>query len=316
MPYIKPEALQEARRIDLLTWLSANEPGNLIRLSGNSYCTAEHDSLKISNGKWYWFSRGIGGVSALDYLIKVKEMTLPEAVELIVGRNAISYGDAYRNMEPVKKEPRKLLIPDLETYPIRAWNYLRKRGIQDQVIEYCVDHSLIFETRKYHNVMFVGYDENGQARYAALRGTMSGYKGEVTGSDKHYSFSICNNPSSQEVHLFEAAIDLLSYASLMIMDGKEWEKDAYVSLAGAFITKHKDMVPAALQTFLNLHSSISVIHLHLDNDEVGRIATAGIVERLGKNYLVLDEPPETGKDVNDQLMARIRKQRRKEVPER
>lgn len=43
------------------------------RVAGNVYCTREHDSLKISNGKWYWWSRGIGGVSALDYLIKVKE---------------------------------------------------------------------------------------------------------------------------------------------------------------------------------------------------------------------------------------------------
>ena len=44
------------------------------------YCTAEHDSLKISNGKWYWWSRGFGGYSALDYLIKVKEYDFVEAV--------------------------------------------------------------------------------------------------------------------------------------------------------------------------------------------------------------------------------------------
>ncbi len=45
----------------------------LKRVAGNVYCTKEHDSLKISNGKWYWWSRGFGGVSALDYLIKVKQ---------------------------------------------------------------------------------------------------------------------------------------------------------------------------------------------------------------------------------------------------
>ena len=69
MPYISADALQQARRIDLLSYLQTNEPGNLVRISGNNYCTREHDSLKISNGKWHWFSRGIGGVSALDYLI-------------------------------------------------------------------------------------------------------------------------------------------------------------------------------------------------------------------------------------------------------
>ena len=39
------------------------------------YCTAEHDSLKISNGKWYWWSRGFGGYSALDLsLIHILQM--------------------------------------------------------------------------------------------------------------------------------------------------------------------------------------------------------------------------------------------------
>ena len=89
MPYISADALQQARRIDLLSYLQTNEPGNLVRISGNNYCTREHDSLKISNGKWHWFSRGIGGVSALDYLIKVKDYSLPEAVELLVGRSAM-----------------------------------------------------------------------------------------------------------------------------------------------------------------------------------------------------------------------------------
>ena len=48
----------------------------LVPLGRNNYCTREHDSLKISNGTWYGFSQGVGGVSALDYLIKVKHLSL------------------------------------------------------------------------------------------------------------------------------------------------------------------------------------------------------------------------------------------------
>lgn len=59
--------------MDLLTYLQNYEPQELIHVSGGTYCTREHDSLKISNGKWNWFSRGIGGKTALDYLIKVKD---------------------------------------------------------------------------------------------------------------------------------------------------------------------------------------------------------------------------------------------------
>ena len=54
MPYISPEVILEAKQIDLLTYLKACEPSQLVRVSGNTYCTKEHDSLKISNGKWMW----------------------------------------------------------------------------------------------------------------------------------------------------------------------------------------------------------------------------------------------------------------------
>ena len=67
-----PAVIEQARQIDLLSYLQRYEPSNLKRVAGNVYCTREHDSLKISNGKWYWWSRGIGGYSALDYLMKVQ----------------------------------------------------------------------------------------------------------------------------------------------------------------------------------------------------------------------------------------------------
>lgn len=59
-----------------------------MRVGGNVYCTKEHDSLKISNGKWYWWSRGFGGVSALDYLIKVKDYDFVDAVAILAGKVA------------------------------------------------------------------------------------------------------------------------------------------------------------------------------------------------------------------------------------
>ena len=89
-PYVQidPDVLERVRQIDLLSYLREFEPSNLVKVKGTSnvYCTAEHDSLKISNGKWYWWSRGFGGYSALDYLIKVKEYDFVEAVEILTGR--------------------------------------------------------------------------------------------------------------------------------------------------------------------------------------------------------------------------------------
>ena len=86
MPYVDPQTVEKAREMDLLTYLQNYEPNELVRLSDRTYCTRTHDSLKISNGKWMWWSRGFGGYSALDYLIKVKGLGFVQAVETIVGK--------------------------------------------------------------------------------------------------------------------------------------------------------------------------------------------------------------------------------------
>ena len=67
--YVPPELVEKAREIDLPTYFEMFEPGQLKRLSSSVYCTNEHDSLKMSNGKWFWWSRGIGGKNAIDFLI-------------------------------------------------------------------------------------------------------------------------------------------------------------------------------------------------------------------------------------------------------
>ena len=55
MPYIAPEVITEAKRMDLLTYLREYEPNELAKYSNNTYTTRTHDSLKISNGKWMWW---------------------------------------------------------------------------------------------------------------------------------------------------------------------------------------------------------------------------------------------------------------------
>ena len=45
--------------------------------------------------------------------------------------------------------------------------------------------------------------------------------GETNGSDKNYSFSIFTEKTNDTVHLFESAIDLLSYATLQKLEGNE-----------------------------------------------------------------------------------------------
>lgn len=107
------------------------------------------------------------------------------------------------------------------------------------------------------------------------------------------------------MHLFESAIDLLSYATLELIDGRDWQRDHLLSLAGVFKTQRNDVVPVALDQFLKDHPHITTLSLHLDNDETGRGAVSGIVAGLNGKYQVLDEPPTCGKDVNDQLRMQV-----------
>ena len=103
MSYIAPEVVQEVKRMDMLTYLRNFEPHELVHFSGNTYTTRTHGSLKISNGKWMWWSRGIGGRTALDYLIKVRGYSFIEAVEIIAGQAAIEPPVSL----PIEKQRRK-----------------------------------------------------------------------------------------------------------------------------------------------------------------------------------------------------------------
>ena len=47
--YVPQESINKAKEMDLLTYLMNYEPYNLKKESSNSYCTVDHDSLKISN---------------------------------------------------------------------------------------------------------------------------------------------------------------------------------------------------------------------------------------------------------------------------
>ena len=305
MPYIAPEIITEARRIDLLTYLRAYEPDELVRFSGNTYTTKTHDSLKISNGKWMWWSRGIGGNSALDYLVKVKGLSFLEAVETIMGCKVALATDY---CVPKKETPKELKLPPKSASTEKITEYLFGRGIDYAIIQYCIDKGLIFESLPYHNLVCVGFDEKNAPRYASYRATNDRrVLGDCSGSDKHYSFRIADSDSGT-VHLFECAIDLLSYATLEKMAGRDWRKDNLVSLAGVYLPKERiedSTTPAALVKYLDEKPQIKKILLHFDNDNAGRKASLALKTILPSKYEVIDSPPPCGKDYNDFLCFQL-----------
>ena len=303
MQLISDEDLARAREMDLLTYLTYYDPGNLRHVSGSVYSTVEHDSLIINNGKWCWFSQGIGGKSALDYLIKVKQVPFREAVERLIGYIA----EPLPPVKPREEPPKEFKMPELNSDPSRAAQYLIGRGIDPEIVQWCIDHKLIYETTKYQNVLFVGYDREGVPRYGAVRSIFGTFKGDVQGSNKRIAFRLVKAQHPRKVHVFEAVPDLLSFATLVKLEGKNWRKETYLSLAGIGGTS----LPRALEQFLKDYPDVTHIYLHLDNDEPGRKAAQRIAELLSPKYHIRNRPPPEGKDYNEYLKIQLSKPRPK-----
>lgn len=305
MGYYSKEEIDKAKQIDLYTYLENYEPDELVHFNKNTYMTKTHDSLKISNGMWYWFSRGIGGKSALEYLIKVKDYTFIQAVETILGYT--------KNKEPIvfeqekRKQYTRLILPKKADNNMKVLIYLIGRGIDKDIILECIDNDLIYQQYPNNNVVFVGYDKDKVARYAGIRGTNhSRFMQEAYGSHKAFSFKLDSINDNDEIHLFESAIDLLSYATLLKMNNKEWYNYNLLSLSGVYQPSKKideSKIPLALNYYLNQKSNIKKIYLHLDNDSAGRMATIALKTILSNKYEIIDDPPKVGKDFNDFLCS-------------
>ncbi|MBP3621510.1 MAG: toprim domain-containing protein [Lachnospiraceae bacterium] len=310
MGYIKKEDVARAKEMDLLTYLQNYEPWELKHIKGNFYQTVSHDSLKISNGMWYWWSKGIGGKSALDYLIKVRDIPFQEAVQMIIGN--VELKEPIR-VEPVKEVKKSLVIPEASDTNNRAMSYLSKRGIDEGILKELYDVGLWYETKDYHNVAFVGVDDAYSIKLVTVRGTVGAFKNTVAGSDRHFpvrlvpemsgEYSIRNNV----VHLFEAPIDMLSYMTLMKQMGTDYRQHNFIALCGIYKPKEnleESTVPIGLSQYLKERTYTKTICLHLDNDRAGRESAKALNVILSKKgYTVIDQPPPEGfKDCNDFLM--------------
>ncbi|MGF7099496.1 hypothetical protein M2141_001618 [Lachnospiraceae bacterium PH5-48] len=284
------EQIAAARSVDLLSYLEAHEPSSVRKTAPREYCLREHDSLKISNGKWFWFSRGIGSNNALDFLVQVRGLEFKEAVGILAdGRSA----PVYQQAAPLPEKPKPLLclpMPNQNNHRLTA--YLMGRGISKGVITACINQRILYESRRHHNCVFVGRNAEGKVRFACERGTSGDWKKDLDGSDKRFSFSIpARIAGNTTLNVYEAPVDLLSAAALR---RSLWSLQHHLSLGG--------VSARALDQYLSDHPHIRCVNLCLDNDRVGRRATARLTKHLReKGCIVTNTPPASGKDYNAHL---------------
>ena len=185
-----------------------------------------------------------------------------------------------------------------------AIEYLKQRGINEDVISYFIENGMLYQSVPMNNIVFVGYDENNKPKYAGMRGTEKHrYIGDAYGSDKTFPFRLANKDNSN-IHIFEGAIDLLSYATLLFEQGSDFKTQNLVSLSGVYKpTKNMNnaQIPLSLRTVLKDNPQIKTVYLHLDNDSAGRKAAEVISNLLKNKYTVKKHFVPVGKDVNDYL---------------
>ncbi|MEX1377697.1 MAG: DUF3991 and TOPRIM domain-containing protein [Eubacteriales bacterium] len=297
---VTKEQIEQAKQVDLLSYLQSYEPTNLVR-KGCDYCTKEHDSLIISpNGLWHWKSRDVGGKTALQYLLKVKRLEFVDAVLQLCNRQPVLVNEYFQGEETEKQ----FILPEPYMNNNKVIMYLKNRGLSRDVIDYCINHNLIYESEDYHNAVFVGYD-GAEPKYAALRGTYNNssnqFKGEVHSSNKRFSFSIKAENKSNKLIISESAIDVLSVATIRNNIGKVH----YLSIGGAYAPKSNianAKMPMALEQYLSDYEEIQEIELCLDNDKVGIGASFFLMQRLmGRGYVIISCNTYKEKDYNEYL---------------
>lgn len=303
--WIPRDTVARVKRLDLLAYLERYDPQELVRVSRGVYATRTHDSLKISNGKWCWWSQGIGGRSALDYLIKVRGMGFQAAVlHLMDCMGQMPEPTPPRRQSPDGKPPLSFQLPQRNRDNRRVLAYLTGRGIALPLLRGCIRAGTLYEDKR-HNCVFVGFDGAGVPRYGFIRSSApnSTFLRDVNGSDKRYSFCIAAKSPSDTLHLYESAIDLLSYITLEMESREEWQHVSYLSLSGVYApAKDNPGLPAALEQYLRIHPKVRKITLCLDNDRGGHLAAEAIRERLPASFFVQTHFP-ISKDYNAQLMA-------------
>nr|WP_294485196.1 DUF3991 and TOPRIM domain-containing protein [uncultured Anaerosporobacter sp.] len=307
------EELTIAKSVDLTA--VASNLGYTVKRVGKYYTLKEMDSIRIYN-KSHWFrwsrqyERGNNGGSQIDFLRVFCDMDVKTAVFWLLdfagyGRRSVKEKKPQlKHQVKVKTEEQKsFVLPVASHNNVYLYSYLKeKRGIRKEVIDYFVSQCLIYESLHYHNIVFKGNDKSGVTRFASMRGVFDkdgyAFKCDVAGNDKNYGFNVVND-GSEELIVFEAAIDLMSYVD--IFNDFDSNKLALGMLADA-----------PIETFLTEHPQISFIKFCLDQDEPGRKAAEELVKKYySLGFEVEDSPPPEGyKDYNEWLV----KSKRLETP--
>ena len=287
--------LYRANTADLASYLERR--GERVQKVGSTYKyiytdgSGTHDSVTIHGGKWFDHKNQRSGY-AVKFLQEFLGFSFQNSVIKLLDRHCNAQKSSAKNTftKPVHKP---FELPEPNENMRRVFAYLTKqRFISPEIISHFAHEHKIYEDKKYHNVVFVGTDENGVPKQASVRSTLSfgkTFRITVASSDTKYSFSHFGN--DEKLFVFEAPIDMLSFITLY---QKDWQNHSYIAMNGVY----ESAVLKALESRPNLQN----IYLCTDNDEGGIEAAERLRDILAvKGYTEIFRLAPQQKDWNEQL---------------
>lgn len=295
--HFSDEQKLRANSVDLPEFLRLR--GEKLIPSGRDKRLASDHSVTVRGNQWFDHASEKGGL-AIDFVQQFYGLSFPDAVTMLLGGET---GVGYLRAQPKQTQERKpFALPPAHTDMRRVFAYLlQHRHIDREVLTAFVREKLVYEssepssdnTKTYHNAVFVGNDEHGVARHGQKRSIYTvgkSYRVNIESSDPRYSFHWVG--TSDQLYVFEAPIDMLSYISL---HPEGWKEHSYVSLCGT--AEH------AMIWMLDQYSQLDEVVLCLDNDDAGIKATERLTAVLleqGHSNIEIDRSE--AKDWNDELV--------------
>jgi hypothetical protein len=287
------EQIAQANDINIIAY-AQSRGYDVKKISPRSYKIHGYGGLYINGDglKWNCFSKGTGG-GAIQFVMEMEGRTWVEAIKQLLG---ISNDELPYIPPPPKENEIKgdLVLPQKNDTYKHIFAYLIKtRKLDTDIVNQFVKDKKIYEDT-HHNCVFVGYDGENNPKFASVRGTNTNkkFRRDIENSDKGYPF--CLEGRSDTLCIFESAIDLMSYLTLLKLHGVVEFHHHMLSMGGT------SYIP--IEKYLKKNPNISNLILCLDSDDEGNFFSQKIREKFGEKYEVARHIPK-GKDFNEELIG-------------
>lgn len=286
---IDKDQIRRARQANLVSYLTKKgyklkpEPGK-----GENYRLIGHQGLIIQGNHFFQFGGDKKG-NAIDFLMQIEGMTFSQAVEDLLG---YTYTAIPENVKSVQSKHRKdFALPAAAANNKRIINYLKNRGIPEQMSKVLIPNGLIYQDQR-GNCVFPCYDTSGRARGAFLRGTTNvRWVGVANGSDVSYPWVLKLQEGEDSITVVESPIDAMSFLVMYP------HTRGYIIALGGLREK-------SINRFLTEHPEVSKLLLATDNDQAGRDFAIEQYRKCVQYEVEILHPP-AGKDWNDFLFHSV-----------